>query len=734
MNDQVKNTSVQNDDDEIDLLELFHTLLSGKWQIISMAILSLLLALVYAFGQEPIYKADTLMQVESQKKGIPGLEDLAGLGGDDVSVGTELEIIKSRKILGQAVKALKLDIVAQPKRIPLLGTFYKHLFNSDSIEKPFSLFDKYAWGKERIQINRLDVDDKLLNQSLSLISKSDNGFEILSGDKILLAGKVGEYVFSSENNIGINIAELISQEGTVFSISKLSTLNAIEKLKKSIKASEKGKKTGIISLTLEGKNKKLIVNTLDHISKTYLQQSKTRSSEEASNALTFLDEQIKPVREKAETAEANIKKYRTLNQTADMSMETQAVLNVVTSIDTELQKLSLKRSELAQRFKPNHPTLQAISSQELSLKQRKKQTLSKISALPETQQELLTLERDYKVANSIYIDLLNNIQEFKIAKASSVGNVYIIDTAAVHDKPVKPKKSMILALGGLLGAMLGVLIVFLRKALHHYVDNPEKLEELTNIPVYATVPFSKDVNETRGIKKDKKQKTLLAIDNPTDPAIESLRSLRTSLHFALLEAKNNIVMITGPSPGIGKSFISSNFAAVIASSEQRVLLIDADMRKGYLHNLLNKNVSPGLSDLISDNVTLEEVIHTVQVGENNLDIITRGQTPPNPSELLMHSNFEKLLDKLSGMYDLILIDTPPVHAVTDPSIIGKHSGTTFMVIRSNQHNMKEIEHAMTRLAHTGIETKGFIFNAYIAPKNGYGGYGYHSYYGDYKSD
>ncbi len=734
MNDQVKTNIVQNDDDEIDLLELFHTLLDGKWLIISISILSLALAFIYGFGQQPTFKADALLQVETQNKGIPGLEDIAGLGGDDASVGTELEIIKSRKILGQAVNELKLDITAHPKRIPLLGTFYRNLFNSDSLDKPFGLFGSYAWGNENIQINRLEVKKELLNTPLTLVSMSEGQFKLLHNDKLLLAGKVGKFVSSKDNAISINVSQLIAQEGTEFTLIKWSSLRAIQALKKNIKASEKGKKTGIINLVLEGKDKQLIVETLDHISNTYLQQNKSRGSEEASNALKFLNEQIKPIKERTDVAEANIKKYRTSNQTADMSMETQAILSVVANIDTELQRISLKRDELAQLYTPNHPTFQAINSQEKNLIKRKEQTLSKISELPETQQELLKLERDYKVSNLIYTDLLNNIQEFKIAKASSVGNVYILDYAVVHDKPIKPKKAMILALGGLLGAMLGVLIVFLRKALHQTVNNPEKLEETTGIPVYATVPFTKDVNETKGFKKHKQQKSLLALEKPHDPAIESLRSLRTSLHFALLEAKNNIVMITGSAPNIGKTFLSSNFAAVVASSEQRVLLIDADMRKGYLHHLMNQNVTPGLSDLISDTATLEEVIHTIQIGDNTLDIITRGQTPPNPSELLMHSNFEILLNKLSNDYDLILIDTPPVLAVTDPTIIGKHSGVVFMVVRSDQQSMKEIEHAVTRLSHMGIETKGFIFNAYVAPKSGRGEYAYHSYYGDYKSD
>ena len=744
MTNTTQNPPAQEADDEIDLLELIYTILNGKWTIIFFTLLALALAFIYAYGKQPIYKSDALLQVEKKKAAIPGLDDLTGLGGEDASVGTEIEIIKSRKILGHAVKQLKLDIVSHPKKIPLLGNLYKHLVNKSEINKPPAIWqpadeflNRFAWGNEQIRINRLEVNKALLNKPLTLVSLGGDTYKVVDSDKnILLTGKVGNFLASPNGEIKINIASLLAKKGTEFLINKLSTLNAIEALKKQIGATEKGKKTGIISLTLQGGDKQLIVNTLNNISNTYLQQNKSRSSEEASNALKFLKEQIKPVKEKADVAEANLKKYRTNNQTADMSMETRGVLDVVAGIDTELQKISLKKDELGQKYTSSHPVIQALLSQEKKLKQRKKHTLAKISKLPATQQELLKLERNYKVANRVYLDLLNNIQEFKIAKASSVGNVYIIDPAVAHDKPVKPKKGLIMALGALMGAIFGILIVFLRKALHRTVNNPEKLEEALGIPVYATVPLTKDVELTGGIKKNKKQKSLLAINKPTDAAIESLRSLRTSLHFALLEAKNNIVMITGPSPGIGKSFISSNFAAVIASSEQAVLIIDADMRKGYLHNLLNIPVSPGLSELISDKNTIDEVIHTVKVDDkHSMDVITRGQTPPNPSELLMHSRFEELLNKLSKKYDLILIDTPPVHAVTDPTIIGKLSGVVFMVARSDYHSLKEIEHAVTRLSHNGIETKGFIFNGYEAKKSGYGyGYGYHSYYGDYKSD
>ncbi|GAA0423529.1 polysaccharide biosynthesis tyrosine autokinase [Cocleimonas flava] len=725
------------DNDEIDLRELLTTLLDGKWLILSLIIASLLLALIYAFGATPIYRADTLLQIEAEKAGIPGLEEITGLGSDNASASTELQILKSRKIIGKAVHDLKLDIIATPKKIPLFSNLSKRFLKESDINfVPFNIswLSSYSWAYESIKINRLEVGKNYINEPLTLISHEFGEYSLYHDDKLLLTGKVGKLESSSDGLLEINIQELNASDGKEFSINKLSNYQAIVELQKKIGASEQGKNTGIINLALEGENQEQILDILDNVSNSYLLQNKSRSSEEASNALNFLNEQIKPVKERSEIAEAALKEYRTNNRTADMSMETQTILKVVADIDTQLQQLSLRRDQLNLKYTANHPTLTSLASQETKLNKRRNETLSKITELPETQQQLLKLEGDYTVANTIYVDLLNKIQEFKIAKASNVGNVYILDTAAVNEEPVKPKKALILALGSLLGLMLGILIIFLKKALYYKVNNPEILEEQIGLPVYATIPLSKGVKLTGGLKKKKqKQKTLLAIEDNNDPAIESLRSLRTSLHFALLEAKNNIVMITGPSPGIGKSFISSNLAAVISGSDQRVLLIDADMRKGYLHNLVNVPITPGLSDLISEKSTIEDSIHTYKCNGNSFDVLTRGQTPPNPSELLMHQNFEKLLTELSGNYDLILIDTPPIHAVTDPTIVGRLSGVVFMVVRQDMHAMKEIEHAVKRLSNTGIETKGFIFNGYDAKKNR-NAYGYQSYYGEYQSD
>ena len=729
------------EDDEIDLLELLNTLLGGKWLILFFTVIACVLAFIFAYGQTSVYRADALLQVEEKTATVPGFAELAGLtAGSDSSVQTEIELLKSRKVLGKVVDRLKLDIVAEPQRVRYLGEFYHKFFNSDGgIEKPpkvwakiDSMLSSYAWGEESIKVRSLYVPEELLGVPLTLVV-TEVGYELFNQDVLLVSGVVNKTSVSKKSKVRIYVEELTGLPGTHYSIIKNSQLNTISTIKKSLKISEKGKGTGIIHLQMDSGDKAQMVKVLNRISNVYLAINMAYNKEEASKALEFLEGQIEPIKDRLAVAESELSQYRTRNQTANMSMETMGVLEVVATIDTELQQLEMQRASLSQRYTLNHPRVKVLLSQEAKLKERKKTILSKITRLPQKQQDLLKLERDFKVADAIYSKILNDIQEFKIAKASTIGNIHIVDTAVAHDDVVKPKRLLIITLGALLGAMLGTVLVFIRSAMNKAIGDPKVLEEHINIPIFATIPLNKKLNKlvVKG-KRGRKQKTLLAIQDGSSPAIESLRSLRTSLQFTLFEAKNNIVMITGPSPSIGKSFISSNFAAVLAASDKRVLLIDADMRKGYLHEVLEKPRTPGLSELISGECAIEQAVHSVDIDDSSkLDAIVSGIVPPNPSELLMNSQFPALLEELSSRYDLILIDTPPVNAVTDPSIIGVHVGVVFMVVHDNHHTLDEIEHTLTRLSHTGITVNGFIYNGYTPKRTKYG-YGYDTYsYGGY---
>jgi tyrosine-protein kinase Etk/Wzc len=314
--------------------------------------------------------------------------------------------------------------------------------------------------------------------------------------------------------------------------------------------------------------------------------------------------------------------------------------------------------------------------------------------------------------------------------------VRIIDAAAVNTaKPVKPKKALIVVMATLLGGMLAVAIVLIQKAMHRGIENPSEIEAI-GLAVYASVPFSEQQNKLANFIKRRKNiaadsNSILAVDNPADLAIEALRSLRTSLHFAMMESKNNVIAISGPSPEVGKSFISANLAAVLAQSDKKVLIIDADMRKGYLQKQFGLEVENGLSDVLSAKISLAEATKKCKV--TGLDVITRGQVPPNPSELLMHENFSKLIAEVSSKYDLVIVDTPPILAVTDPAIVSAHAGTTLLVTRFGQNHIKELEMTRNRFEQNGIEVKGVVFNGVVKKAiNAYGYYGYYNY--EYKSD
>ena len=325
--------------------------------------------------------------------------------------------------------------------------------------------------------------------------------------------------------------------------------------------------------------------------------------------------------------------------------------------------------------------------------------------------------------------MLNQAQQLDIARAGTVGNVRIIDKAAVDTtRPVKPKKALVVLGGTFLGGFLAVAFIFIRQMLNRGVEDPAAIEQL-GLPVYASIPVSATEMESsvRGkhVRGDGRQH-LLVVSDPADLATEALRSLRTSLHFARLEAKNNVLMISGSSPEAGKTFISANLAAVIAQAGQRVLLIDGDMRKGALHKVIGGSAEVGLSDLISGQKSLDEVTRPVP-GVEHLRFIARGKVPPNPAELLMNAKFTALLEKLTPLYDLVLIDTPPILAVTDAAVIGHQAGTSLLVVRFGLNQAREIALAKQRFEQNGVELKGAIFNAVEKRSAGYYSYGYYEY-------
>lgn len=710
-------TSVKNDkssstnSEEIDLGHLLGELIDYRKLIIAVTAGFIVLSILYALLSTPIYQANSLIQVE-QKQGNAILNSLSQMLPDSQPQSApEIALLQSRMILGKTVDDLNLQVDIHRKYFPIVGRGIARILG----EKEGSI----EVGHLFLTNNANDSDPKII-----LTVKSENEY-VLSIDGHEISGRVGNEL--KWNGVSFELNSINSEPGSSFVISYLSKLKAISKLQDSLNVYDQGKDTGILSLTLTGDNPELISRILDSISNNYLAQNVARQAAQDAKSLEFLNNQLPKVRADLDLAEDKLNNYRKQKDSVDLSMEAKSVLDQIVNVDNQLNEITFREAEISQLYTKEHPTYKALMEKRKTLQDEKTKLNKRVSSMPSTQQEVLRFSRDVESGRAIYLQLLNRQQELNIAKSSAIGNVRIIDEAVTDPKAVKPKKILIVAIGLILGLFVSLGIVFIKTFLRRGIESPEQLEEL-GINVYASVPISEWLmkNTSGGKGKRKDPNILLAVENPADLAIEAIRSLRTSLHFAMIEAKNNVLMISGATPNAGKTFVSTNLAMTIASTGKKILFIDADMRKGYVHKMLGGNNLKGLSELLSGQASLAEIVEKTINGE--FDFISRGQTPPNPAELLMHPRFEEMITWATKNYDLVIIDTPPILAVTDAAIIGRYSGTTLLVARFEINTPKELLVSSKRFEQSGVSVRGCILNGVIKKASGYYGYGY-SHYG-----
>jgi len=701
-------------DSRIDLATILRTLFDHKRLIIVVVGLFALVGVAYAVLSTPIYQANAMIQIEPKKVGIEGTPEVSSKPMSVSQATTEIELIKSRAVLGKVVEDLKLNIVQGPKYFPVIGPYLYRTFEPErenALAEPMFGLTSYAWGGEKLDVFQLEVPDSLLGENLILVAGKPGFFSLYDKDRnLLLSGAINQTV--EGHGAKIQVATLNARPGTEFNVSKLRTLTGALIYQNRLKITEAGKDSGIIYLSIQDPDPAKANLILNEVSRLYVRQNVERSSAEAAQRLEFLRSQLPTVRKQLEDSEIALNKFQTSAKSVDLSIETKGILDQVVTLDSMLSELKLKRVELERLYTREHPTYRGLMNQMSQLEAQKQGLLKKIEGLPVTQQELLRLTRDMQVTSQTYTLMLNKSQEQDILRAGSIGNVRIIDNADANvEAPVKPMKKLIVLIAVLLGTLVAVAIVFVRQAFYRGVDNPEVIENI-GMPVYASLPYSRQQERLEKTSQGRaKESKLLSVSAPTELAVESLRSLRTSLHFAMLEARNNVLMISSPSPGAGKSFVSSNLAVIIAQTGKRVLLIDADMRKGYLHKIFGLQPKHGLSDTLAARLTSAEVINHTEV--RNLDMMSCGFAAPNPSELLMHDNFNKMLTELSPLYDLILVDTPPILAVTDATLVGRQAGTCLLVTRFGLTTVKEIEACKRRLGQNGVVIKGAIFNGVL---------------------
>lgn len=704
------------DSDEINISQILQSLWAGKWLIILVAFIAAIISIAHVLTAVPIYTGNALLQIEAKSSGLTGLSGLtAGLtGGGGSETSTELELLKARKVIIPTIKKYNLEIKAKPILFPYIGAYFYPRFNPDNgFAAPlaadiFPSSKNYAWGGEQISVSQFDVPKHFNNRQFHIVALGSNKYRLELNGNAMFEGQIGQQFHDENTNIDILVDKLKARIGTHFSLSRIDSIYAINDVLGRLTVAENGKTSGIVNISFIGPDKQEIKNIINHILLTYQEQNIEYNNIEAGKNIDFIANQLPDAEAKIRKAENLLYEYRLTNETVDLTIKTQQLLDQLLDIEENLGRLKLDEPELSRKFKRQHPLYIEFLERQKNLEAQKRKIEQRTSKIPTEQFNVYRLTRDVELNETIYIQLLNRHEGLKIIQAGTSGSIRVIDTTIVQPRAIKPDKKFIVAISTLAGIMLAMLYLIIRSMFVATLKDMKPLEE-AGFKIFGTI--AKSPNQLKLIKQKPRDRELriLAAIKPDDLAVEALRGLRTNLSHTVQTADNNIIMIASADAKVGKSFIAQNIAALLAQSGSKTLLIDADLRAGKLHDSIGINNSNGLTDYLTDKVEFENICHQSKI--DNLDFISHGGKTSNPSELLMNKIFTSLCQKHKTNYDYIIIDTPSILAFTDAAIIGNVAATSLMVVGKDISQMSQIDLASQRLELAGVKITGYIFNA-----------------------
>lgn len=696
---------------DLSMGELARVLIDGRWTVVAFAAGVLALAGLYLVVTPPIYDSSILMQVEGRSRPVSAFQDLAALFQEATPTEGEIRILRSRTLLDAVVSELGLDVEARPRTLPLVGEAAARRYEGPApAPAPFGL-GRYAWGGERLHVDRLTVSGALLDEELTLTALGGGRYRVTTDDgAALVQGEVAKTATGTdggERSVELLVSELVARPGTEFALVRRRSTDVVEALQQEFRIAEQGRNTGLVEVALSGADPVRVAAILDAVSSTYVRQTVERTSAEAAKTLRVLEGQLPVLKANLEKAERSLNGFHRKNGTVNLSLEGEGMLQRAVEIDRAIGENEVARDELTRRFAPGHPEVPVIAEKIRRLEEQRTAMEARMRALPDLELEQTRLSRQARVATELYLLVLNRTEELRIVKSGWIGNVRVIERAAVPSHPASPRKGLVLVLAALLGLGAGGAMVLIRDANGRGVKDPDEVENEVGLAVVATVPRSAAQRKLarrarRGVVPP------LALEKPLDAAVEDLRALRTVVQHALRQSRNNVVGVNGLAPRAGKSFVSTNLAHLLAAADGRVLLVDGDLRRGDLHRQFGIEGEPGLSDVLSGKAELDAAVRPS--GAPGLDLLPSGAVVPNPAELLASDRLQRVLSELGRRYSVVIVDTPPVLAVADSALVGRHAGVNLLVLRAGEHSAREISTALKRLVHGGMIVQGAILN------------------------
>jgi len=701
-------------DDEIDLGQMVLIVWRGKAWIVIMAFLATLAGMFYIANTFPTYQADALVQLEdrSGRLGLPAaMQDMVETSGSAV---TEAEVIRSRMVLGQVVAEQNLDRRITPAVAPLIGTMLRR-YNVPIPE--LGILQRYARQGESITVDFLQVPPHWLGANMP-VTITDDGYTITTPDGAILEGRAGDVLSLPDQGFAVTLADITSPSGREYNIRQITLRQAIDSLRRELAVSEAGRQSNILQIRLSGQDRGDIERVLEAITAVYVRQNVARSAAEADTGLEFIRAQLPIAETNLREAQDALNLFReqtsgralaqdTLDNLDSTAFESQALLGQISRAESDLRTINQRVEDNMSRYPEGHLIFRQLAQEKEAIEIRLTELLARVQDLPETQREVINLTRELELAQQIYFDLQSRAQEMQVLSASAVGSVRVLDAASAQSAAVAPRRNFILALAAILGALSGLGVVLIRYWLRRGIQDASDLDAL-DLPVFATINYTPhaDFKRTR-----KGTLPILALEAPDDLTNEAFRSLRTSLYFGMLDANSKSIVITSAAPAAGKSFVAANLAIIAAQAGQRVALIDADLRRGQLRRHFDvPRDRPGLAQYLSGIASLEQTMFETQIG--GVYFMSAGPHPPNPSELLMRRELAVLIEGLDKIMDLIIIDSPPTLAVTDPVILGKSAGSTILVARYDETSAAEIDAVKKNFASANVRISGSILNCF----------------------
>ncbi len=721
-------------DEEIDLLKLFFTVLKYKWSILALAITVSVLASLWAYSLVPIYRATAFLLIESEEAKVISIEEVYGLpGGNWEYYETQLHVLRSRTLARKAFDSLNLE--KHPEYLP--GNKPKSFLAKIDIKK--WIMNLLPDGSVEEDKPRAPVDEITRKNILvgGLMGRLD--IELLRDTQIITISYDSEYPELSAS-IPNALAEAYINSFLEADLEKTQKATGwitgrTGELRKKFEESERQLQAFIEKENLvdvEGGNS-LATKELDTITSSLVDAKRKRSEAEA------LYQQVR-----------SIKSGNSLEQLESLP----AVVNhyLVRTAYTTRAESQRKVSELSKRYGPKHPKMiaamaelktaetdlrkqieniaqsvakeyEVIRAEVSHLNQALNRTKNQLKDTNKKSYRLAALQREVETNRQLFEVFLTRFKETAATVDLQPVNARIIDTAVVPLTPYKPNRNRIVLVALVLSLLLGVGLALLIEHLDNTFKDSGLLEEKLRLPVLGVLPKLKVWGSNR------RAMHLFTKDYKSGFS-ESVRTIRTGIMLSNIDIDRKVIVVTSSIPGEGKSLVSSNLAAAVAQMK-KTLLIDADMRKPVVAASYQLGeTAKGLSELVSMTAELSDCIHKTDL--ERLDVLPAGIVPPNPLELLSSNRFMLVIEELKKHYDYIIMDSPPVVAVSDPRVLASIADGVVFVVKADETTHQLAKRGVKKLLDMGTHIIGTVLNQ-VSPKkkSKYGDYdsNYYSYYG-----